>query len=347
IGIDVTYYMDELESPIVQTEQKPAQPEPDTLVPSLSNETPKTPDTSGVEFSPPKEEGQKPASVTNPSATVKTDTVTGEIHGLPFVADKVELKNNILELIQGKEFFPDLGLTIFLFGPETGKTWEDGQVHVTGESIGLKPHIHVKWKVAGQKMNETKIYISGYDLDLSLGVIKDGKIKGNIDLVLSDGFGTHISGPFEADVKSSPSKGGATVTIEKDGKKITRPMTGWEKAVFAGTWGAFFIFMLIVHVIMCIPFYLISKKTGIGVSFFSFIPLLNIFLMIELARKPAYSFLGLFIPIYNIYVTITIFCGIAETCRVPEWTGLMVMVPFFNVFLPWYFLYGLNEAIKK
>lgn len=129
--------------------------------------------------------------------------VSGKVGGNPFKAEKVAFDKFVTTVTfrQGKNFFPDEAITLFLFlkqgeSPE-GKTFE---VDAKKEA-GLHPHVHLQQTAAGEKLPKTDIYTSDYSLKLTFGKAKDGKIPGTIYLSLSDKAKSVIAGSFEMELK--------------------------------------------------------------------------------------------------------------------------------------------------
>ena len=108
-----------------------------------------------------KPEPTKPAT-TNPAATAKNAPppawtmdvakmqipdalASGIIHDLPFKIDNAEFQDGVLTLRQGKDFFPDLGLAIFV-NLKDGESVEGKSIRVTNKSGFESPHIHLKWR---------------------------------------------------------------------------------------------------------------------------------------------------------------------------------------------------------
>jgi hypothetical protein len=130
-----------------------------------------------------------PATVTIPQSNV-----IGKIHGQRFQLEKAAFNaNSILELRQGKEFFPDLGLVIFLFtsGPLDGKRF-------AYEAGGDNPHIHVKWRKTGATIPETDIKTDNYQLQLQFGQRQGSMLPGTIYACIPGTEGSRITGTFSA-----------------------------------------------------------------------------------------------------------------------------------------------------
>jgi len=124
----------------------------------------------------------------------------GIAHDVAFNAEKASFKNGILELRQGKEFFPDQSFKIFTF-------LKKGEP-VTGKKISVKlsdgfgsPHIHFKYKVADGKLPKTEIFMEGYTMKLEFGQQANNKIQGKIYLCLPDEKKSFVAGTFEAEIE--------------------------------------------------------------------------------------------------------------------------------------------------
>ena len=127
-------------------------------------------------------------------------SATGRIHGEDFTLNGAKIQNGILTLRQGKGFFPELGLTIFLFLKEK----EDPQ----GKAFDIKkdqgfgsPHIHMAWKEQGKDVPKTKIYMNDYAMRLNFGKRQKGTLPGKIYVSLPDDFKSYVAGSFVADIK--------------------------------------------------------------------------------------------------------------------------------------------------
>jgi hypothetical protein len=126
-----------------------------------------------------------------------------------------------------------------------------------------------------------------------------------------------------------------TVTSASDGKTTVtkRPIRPVEAilglAVFAGVF-------LIVFGVLFYPLFLISKKTGIGSPIFAFIPILNLYLMVQVAGRPVWWMILLLVPLANIIANVIIWMDIAVVRQKPAWMGILVLVPFANIAMMWY-----------
>ena len=131
---------------------------------------------------------------------IPSTTAKGKIHGENFTIDAAKIQSGILTLRQGKDFFPDRSLKIFLFL----KKDEDPQgksFNITKDKGFGSPHIHMSWKVEGKDVPETKIYMKDYAMRLDFGKRQKGGLPGKIYLSLPDDFKSYVAGSFLADTK--------------------------------------------------------------------------------------------------------------------------------------------------
>ena len=177
-----------------------------------------------------REKPREPAPTAKPAASkpvwmmdlarmrIPEGTVSGKIHGEEFVLDAAEFQNGILTLRQGKDTFPDLALTIFLFLKE-GETVEGKKFTTTPKTGSGKPHVHVKWREKkGEGMPETEMVMDEYAMVLEFGKKETGKIPGRIYACLSDKLRSVVAGTFTivmADETTEPGAGeiGGKITL--------------------------------------------------------------------------------------------------------------------------------------
>jgi len=157
-----------------------------------------------------KQESGAAAQSSGKSPFIAAGPVDGRVHGMPFTLEAAQIEDGILTMRQGKNFFADKEVKIFLFIPKGEIPYGKLFRVVEGEyGDAMKPHIHVLWMKEGKSVPETKIYMSGYTLYLEFGRKADKKIPGKISLTIQDDPATQIEGTFEADLKGF---------IVKDGK---------------------------------------------------------------------------------------------------------------------------------
>ncbi len=128
----------------------------------------------------------------------------GSLNGQAFVVEGAEFSNGNLTLRQGRDFFADREVLIFLFGLEGNP---DGQQIAVrdGEPVGGKGtcHVHMSFKVPGKDLPSTKMFMpsDGYGIRLAFGQRKNGLLPGYIVLRLPDKAQSYVQGYFYAKLK--------------------------------------------------------------------------------------------------------------------------------------------------
>lgn len=104
--------------------------------------------------------------------------------------------------------------------------------------------------------------------------------------------------------------------------------------------GGFFIIILLVCVVIYVYFALalqtIAQKTNTENAWLAWIPILNIILMLNIAKKPIWWIILFLIPLVSIVMAILVWMGIAEARNKPNWWGILMIVPLVNFIVPGY-----------
>lgn len=124
----------------------------------------------------------------------------GMIHGEPFVYESAKLENGVLTIRDGKDFFPDHAVKIFLFLKE-GETPEGKSYNITKTSGFGSPHIHMEWKTQDSSIPKTEMFMQAYEMRLDFGTTENGSLPGKIYLCLPDKMKSVVAGSFTAVVK--------------------------------------------------------------------------------------------------------------------------------------------------
>jgi hypothetical protein len=103
---------------------------------------------------------------------------------------------------------------------------------------------------------------------------------------------------------------------------------------------AFWIIALVVYAYFAYSIQKIADKTGTDNSWMAWVPILNVFLLLQIADKPLWWFLLLLIPLVNIIVTIVVWMKISEARRKASWIGVLMILPFFNLIVPGYLAFS-------
>jgi hypothetical protein len=110
-------------------------------------------------------------------------------------------------------------------------------------------------------------------------------------------------------------------------------------AQFAAMGAAFLLMFAIfaaVYVYFAMALQTIAKKTNTENAWWAWVPILQIVLMIFIAKKPVWWIALCFIPLVNIVITIIIWMAIAEARHKPSWWGIMLIVPVVGLIVPGY-----------
>lgn len=127
--------------------------------------------------------------------------------------------------------------------------------------------------------------------------------------------------------------------------------TAAAAGAFAGLAIGFAVFMILfalaIYVYYSICLMKIAKKTGTSNGWFAWIPILNLILMIQCAKKPMWWIIMFFIPFANIVFGILVWIGIAEAVKKPSWWGIMTIVPVMNLIMPGYLAFSKMEEVAN
>jgi len=107
-------------------------------------------------------------------------------------------------------------------------------------------------------------------------------------------------------------------------------------ALLGGFIFIFCIILLVAYVYHALALQTIATKTNTENPWFAWIPILNIILMLNIARKPIWWIVLFLIPLVNIVFIILVWMGIAEARNKPNWWGILIIVPVANIIVPGY-----------
>ena len=111
--------------------------------------------------------------------------------------------------------------------------------------------------------------------------------------------------------------------------------------LLSGLFGGFMLIIwLAVYVYYALAFTAIANKTGTENAWMAWVPILNLWLMVQVAQKEAWWIILFFIPLLNIVASIVVTMAIAERLGKPSWWGILTVVPVVNVIVPGYLAWG-------
>ncbi len=104
--------------------------------------------------------------------------------------------------------------------------------------------------------------------------------------------------------------------------------------------GAFMMVFLVIglalYVYISLALQTIAKKTNTENAWMAWIPIINIILMLNIAKKPIWWIVLFLIPLVNIVIAVIVWMGIAEARNKPNWWGILMIVPVVSLIVPGY-----------
>ncbi|HNV97523.1 MAG TPA: DUF5684 domain-containing protein [bacterium] len=109
-------------------------------------------------------------------------------------------------------------------------------------------------------------------------------------------------------------------------------------------WAALYLILaLVFYIYLAICLQALAKKTNIPNGWLAWIPVANIFLLLQIAQKPLWWFILLLIPIVNIIIGIILWMKIAERVNKPNWLGILIIVPVVGIVIPGYLAFSVKK----
>jgi hypothetical protein len=96
------------------------------------------------------------------------------------------------------------------------------------------------------------------------------------------------------------------------------------------------IIFAVMYVYVSLALQTIATKTNTANAWLAWIPIVNIFLMLNIAQKPLWWFILFLIPLVGLIMAIIVWMAIAERRGKPSWWGIMLIVPVMNIIMPGY-----------
>ena len=110
-----------------------------------------------------------------------------------------------------------------------------------------------------------------------------------------------------------------------------------------GTIAFVLVFFLAYYLYMSFCVYKIAKKTNTENAWFAWIPILDAYLSIQIAKKPTWWIIWFFVPLANIVVYILVWMGIAKVLKKQEWLGILMIISPLNLIIPAYLAFSSNR----
>jgi hypothetical protein len=80
----------------------------------------------------------------------------------------------------------------------------------------------------------------------------------------------------------------------------------------------------------------IAQKTNTENGWLAWIPIANIVLTLNIAKKPVWWIILFLIPLVNIVMAIVVWMAVAEARGKPSWWGVLIIIPVANLIVPGY-----------
>jgi hypothetical protein len=96
------------------------------------------------------------------------------------------------------------------------------------------------------------------------------------------------------------------------------------------------VMTLVMYVYMALALQTIATKTNTENAWLAWIPIVNIILMLNVAKKPIWWFILFLIPLVNIVIAILVWMGVAEARNKPNWWGILLIIPVVGIIVPGY-----------
>jgi Family of unknown function (DUF5684) len=93
---------------------------------------------------------------------------------------------------------------------------------------------------------------------------------------------------------------------------------------------------LAAYVYVALAMQTIAEKTNTENGWLAWIPIANLILLLNIAKKPIWWIVLFLIPLVNIIILIMVWMGVAEARGKPTWWGVLMIVPVVSLIVPGY-----------
>src|SRR5258708_10428379 len=91
-----------------------------------------------------------------------------------------------------------------------------------------------------------------------------------------------------------------------------------------------------IYVYIALAVQTIAEKTNTENPWLAWIPIANVILLLNIAKKPIWWIVLFLIPLVNIIIIIMVWMGVAEARGKPSWWGILMIVPVVSIIVPGY-----------
>ena len=89
-----------------------------------------------------------------------------------------------------------------------------------------------------------------------------------------------------------------------------------------------FLIFIAIYAYFAYSLQVIAEKTKTKDTWLAWIPIANLYLMANIAKKPGWWLILLLIPVVGTIFMAIIWWEIAKTRNKPGWVGLLIVIPF-------------------
>src|SRR4051812_17112639 len=98
-----------------------------------------------------------------------------------------------------------------------------------------------------------------------------------------------------------------------------------------GGTGLWLVCGLLLYIFVSYSFQTIANKTGTPNAWFAWVPILNLVLLLQIAKKPVWWVILLLVPIVNLVIYIITLVGVCQARDKSGWLVLGMFVPVVNL----------------
>jgi hypothetical protein len=136
---------------------------------------------------------------------------------------------------------------------------------------------------------------------------------------------------------STPVLGGLSALVLLTSTAFAQDSNNALGTALAGTFlMVMLVFCAAMYIYVALALQTIATKTATPNGWLAWIPIVNIFLMLQVAKKPMWWFILFLIPLVNIIFMIMVWMAVAEARGKPNWWGILMIVPMANLVVPGY-----------
>ncbi len=107
-------------------------------------------------------------------------------------------------------------------------------------------------------------------------------------------------------------------------------------ALASGFFLFFWLLLIALYVYTALAVQTIAQKTRTENAWLAWIPIINIVLLLNIAKKPVWWIILCLIPVVNLIIFIIVWMAVAEARNKPSWWGILLIVPVVGLIVPGY-----------